>query len=83
MNVSCELMVVYLIRKLHSSDLNVSPVGRQPRVTAILSSGLTLSRIKVSFFKLHNPHFPRGIEISAHLLESTLGMQLRLQVQVL
>ncbi|KAK2571112.1 hypothetical protein P5673_003672 [Acropora cervicornis] len=51
-----EEIQVRLIRKLYSSDLNVSPVARHLRVTAILSSGLMLSRIKNTW------HFAAAID---------------------
>ena len=43
-------IVVWLMQKLYSKDLKVSPVARYLNITAILSSGLILLCTTVSFF---------------------------------
>ena len=47
-----EEIVVLLIRKLYSRDLNVSPVAKNLNVTANLSSGLMLDLITVTFLAI-------------------------------
>ena len=67
-------IVVWLMQKLYSRDLKVSPVARYLNITAILSSGLILLCITVSFFSTQQAIWStRNHYKWVHLLSPTLS----------